>query len=168
MSNANEKVNNPEAEMQKMSEEQLAKVNGGYIICDGDTPPTPDSYPCHDSYTGKPIITPVDSRCIVTTATMRNLHDKDDDCDELQTFRKYRDTYLLHQPDGGDLISEYYNIAPAIVDSINSKPNAKEIYAEFWKNVLEPCLQMMKSGKNEEVREFYKKSIEELKSAHLS
>ena len=43
-----------------------------------------------------------------------------------------------------------------------------EIYAEFWKGVLEPCLQMMKSGKNEEVREFYKKAIEELKSAHLS
>lgn len=164
MSNANEKMNSSEIEMQKLSEEEQAKVKGGNWYCDGDTPPTPDLSNCYDTNTGKRAGT----GCIVTTATMRNLHDKDDDCDELQTFRKYRDTFLQHQPGGTDLIDEYYQIAPAIVDSINSKPNAKEIYAEFWKGVLEPCLQMMKSGKNEEVREFYKKAIEELKSAHLS
>ena len=167
MSNANEKGNNPENKMHELGEDQEAKMKGGgsdYWLDPMNTSTShPPFYPPPDTWG-----MPRPSGCIVTTATMQNHHGKDDDCDELQTFRKYRDTYLVNQPDGHDLLKEYYEIAPLIVYNINARPDHKEIYAKFWKEVLEPCLDMMKNGKNEEAKEMYHKSIKELKSLYMS
>ena len=67
------------------------------------------------------------SGCFITTATCDNFG-KPDNCYELNTFRTFRDNWLSCQPDGPALISEYYDVAPAIVEKIDSLSNAKEVY----------------------------------------
>ena len=160
MSNVNGKGSEHENNIHELKQEEEQKVTGGndWVPPNQYVPPPQDPFiPDREA----------ERRCIVTSATMQIHHGKDDNCDELQTFRKYRDTYLVNQPDGNDLLKEYYEIAPLIVNSINAKHDHKEIYAKFWNEVLEPCLEMMKNGKNEEVKAFYMKSVNELKKAHL-
>lgn len=54
--------------------------------------------------------------CYLTTACLKWQSDKfDDNCEELRILRWFRDNYV----DQGD-INHYYDIAPAIVKSINS------------------------------------------------
>lgn len=65
--------------------------------------------------------------CYITTAVCEQ-YGKPDDCYELTAFRRFRDCWLMQQPDGKELISQYYDTAPAIVDLINKQENRVEIY----------------------------------------
>ena len=84
MSNANENGNDPKNEMHELSSDEAQKIQGG-----AGASAIPSTWGVEKA-----------NGCIVTSATMQIHHGKDDDCDELQTFRKYRDTYLVNQPDG--------------------------------------------------------------------
>ncbi len=55
--------------------------------------------------------------CFITTAVLRNIGILDDKCYELETFRKFRDTYI--QTNHPNLVDEYYVIAPTIVAKLN-------------------------------------------------
>src|ERR1700735_5071408 len=79
----------------------------------------------------------------ITTATLTSLG-RPDDCEELTTFREYRDHWLINRKDGKQLITEYYSLAPKIVDAINASPNSRDIYKDIWKNDIEPCLVLIK------------------------
>lgn len=72
--------------------------------------------------------------CFITTAcvTSKGLPD---DCHELKVLRKFRDTYVASQPNGQELIGEYYRIAPLIVERINRLDNAKELYAALFQDI---------------------------------
>lgn len=61
--------------------------------------------------------------CFITTAVCDSFG-KADDCYELTAFRNFRDKWLVNQADGKNLIAEYYNIAPKIVEKINSLSNS--------------------------------------------
>lgn len=100
--------------------------------------------------------------CFITTAVCNNLG-KSDDCFELMTFRNFRDTWLISQPDGQNLIDEYYNIAPRIVDNINRLSNATQIYQSIWQKYLEPCLNFIKHGDNLSCKRKYVEMIQKLK-----
>ena len=64
------------------------------------------------------------SGCYLTTACMSHLQEKfNDNCTELMILRWFRDNFV----DKTD-IKHYYNVAPIIVDKINSLPNNKKIY----------------------------------------
>ena len=64
-------------------------------------------------------------RCFITTAVCEK-YGRPDNCKELETLRKFRDTWMLkNHPKAVHL---YYHLAPKIVDYINSRPNAQEIY----------------------------------------
>lgn len=71
------------------------------------------------------------SWCFLTTATCIALG-KEDNCDEILNFKKYRDEHLRFDDDGRDLIVEYYRIAPRIVEQIDAEPNAKELYLQLY------------------------------------
>ena len=79
------------------------------------------------------------SGCFITTAVCDTFN-KPDDCHELTAFRNFRDNWLANQEDGASLIQKYYAIAPAIVEKINSLPNARAIYLAIWDEYLKPCL----------------------------
>lgn len=92
--------------------------------------------------------------CYITTATCEE-YGKPDDCYELTMFRGFRDNWLRYQSDGPDLIKQYYDTAPAIVDMINSQPDKSDIYAEINENYLSKCLEYIEAGENEKCKMLY-------------
>ena len=102
------------------------------------------------------------NNCFITTAVC-NSFDKPDDCFELTTFRNFRDTWLVNQPDGKALIAEYYDIAPRIVANINRLADAAQIYKSIWQQYLEPCLNFIRSGDNLSCKNKYVEMVRELK-----
>lgn len=74
------------------------------------------------------------SGCFITTAcvTSKGLPD---DCHELQVLRNFRDAYVASQPNGQELIGEYYRTAPLIVERINRLDNAGELYGALFQDI---------------------------------
>lgn len=79
-----------------------------------------------------------------------------DDCQELQTLRAFRDTYLAHQTGGQEEIAEYYRIAPAIVETINLLPNADEVWNTVYAELVQPCVERIHAGELEAAHRRYK------------
>lgn len=104
--------------------------------------------------------------CYITTAVCETFH-KPDDCYELNMLRNYRDEYLAKQPDGEELIREYYDVAPTIVKRINHQENKDEIYHEVWDAYLKPCLSMIETGDNEACKERYIRMVHELQERYF-
>ena len=67
--------------------------------------------------------------CYITTAVCASLG-KPDDCYELNLMRRYRDEYLVNQKGGEEIVAEYYDIAPTIVNRINRMENSEDVYAK--------------------------------------
>jgi len=108
-----------------------------------------------------------DSGCFITTATLISIG-KSDDCEELNTFRNYRDQWLAKREDGMDLIKEYYRIAPKIVQVINKLPACKSIYFRLWKNEIEPCLGLIRNQQFEKAKLLYCNVVMRLKQEYLA
>ena len=99
--------------------------------------------------------------CFITTAVCQNFG-KPDDCYELTEFRKFRDTWLINQPDGEFLIEQYYIIAPKIVEKINMCNDAKEIYSRIWEQYLFLCLNYIEEENYIECKNLYVQMVNEL------
>jgi len=105
--------------------------------------------------------------CYITTATFKALKTQNDRCEELELFRWYRDNILLNEPDGKQLIEEYYKTAPLIVEKINSRPDAEEIYKHLWEDYLKVCLEELKRGNYKKVKTLYAEMVSELQKRFL-
>lgn len=104
--------------------------------------------------------------CYITSAVCKSMN-KPDECYELETFRKYRDTYLMKTDGGRQLVERYYNIAPTIVRRINREKNADKIYLEIWEKYLRPCIRLIETEQNIECRELYTSMVKELEHKYL-
>lgn len=104
--------------------------------------------------------------CYITTAVCETFH-KPDDCYELNLLRQYRDSYLMSQEDGEEIVQEYYNLAPTIVKHINKNKGKKKIYADIWETYLQPCISMIEDGKNEECKVLYTQMVRQLQSQYF-
>ena len=104
--------------------------------------------------------------CYITTAVCQTFG-KSDDCYELQALRNYRDTYLISQTDGADIIREYYDIAPTIVNRIHKSPDCKEILKQIWTNYLKPCIAYIEKGQNEKCKDIYIKMVRTLQEEYM-
>lgn len=95
------------------------------------------------------------SDCYLTTACVvsRGLPD---DCEELQTLRAFRDTYLASLPNGQAEIDQYNRIAPGIVSAINRQDNPHEIWNQIYTDLIAPCVQMIHAQENEKTYQLYK------------
>ena len=105
--------------------------------------------------------------CFITTAVCE-AEGLPDDCDQLQTFRAFRDGWLARQPDGRELIEEYYNIAPAIVTRINYCDNAARRYAQIRTKYLQPCYQDLQAGRMQRCKRRYVKMVRVLEKQYLT
>ena len=104
------------------------------------------------------------SGCYLTTACMNHLQEKfNDNCTELMILRWFRDNFV----DKTD-IKHYYNVAPIIVDKINSLPNNKKIYEWIYNNVVNPCVNAIKQKNYEFAYTRYKNSILALEEKFIS
>lgn len=92
--------------------------------------------------------------CFITTATCLALG-KPDNCEELMAFRKFRDNYLAHTPNGKVTINEYYAIAPDIVRRIDRRKDSDSIYHNIWEDHLKDAYRCIQHGKNEKAKMLY-------------
>lgn len=99
--------------------------------------------------------------CILTTATCLML-DKGDDCEELMEFRKYRDNHLIHDEDGPDLISEYYRIAPKILEKIYEEENFRQVFQKMYDEGIAVGYELLKKGEYSKAKEVYYKMVKKL------
>ena len=104
--------------------------------------------------------------CFITTAVCDSFG-KADDCYELTTFRNFRDKWLINQSDGKNLIAEYYEVAPKIVEKINSLANSAEVYKNIWCNYLSTCLEFIEVGENSKCKKIYVDMVNTLKGKFL-
>lgn len=107
-----------------------------------------------------------DDSCFITSAVCDSFG-KADDCYELTAFRNFRDSWLINQSDGKKLIAEYYNIAPKIVEKINSLSNSAEIYKNIWRDYLSACLKSIEVGDNLNCKKVYVNMVKTLKEKFL-
>jgi len=104
--------------------------------------------------------------CFITTAVI-NVLGKSDDCYELNTLRRFRDEWLRFQKDGEELIREYYEKAPTIVEVINKEPESKNVYRYLWNNYIKRCIELIEEKKYDECKALYIKMIRELERRYL-
>ncbi|MBR2489972.1 MAG: hypothetical protein IKB65_00615 [Ruminiclostridium sp.] len=89
-----------------------------------------------------------------------------DDCMELTTLRRFRDTWLANQPGGKEEIQLYYQVAPAIVTAIQAKKNAKEIFDDIYRSLILPCVTLIQEGKMDETWKLYRETTEKLQAQY--
>ena len=104
--------------------------------------------------------------CYITTAVCASLG-KPDDCYELNLMRRYRDEYLVNQKGGEEIVAEYYDIAPTIVNRINRMENSEDVYADIWNHYLHPCVSMIESDNLEACRKIYTDMVYSLRRKYL-
>jgi hypothetical protein len=104
--------------------------------------------------------------CYITTAVCETFN-KPDDCYELQLLRNYRDNYLASIPDGLEIVEEYYNIAPTIVNRIRKSDQNKEIFKNIWVEYLKPCITLIEKGLNEECKVIYIRMVRTLQEIYM-
>lgn len=69
-----------------------------------------------------------------------------DDGPELQTMRQFRDQVMLTNPNGQQLVEEYYQIAPLVVQAINARPDAEQVYQSIYDQFIVPSVEAIQSG----------------------
>lgn len=104
--------------------------------------------------------------CYITTAIC-NKQEKNDNCYELTQFRYFRDTWLIHQPYGNDLIRQYYFVAPTIVKLINQSYHTEEQYDEINNKYLIPCLKYIEENRLNECRDLYSQMVNNLADRYI-
>lgn len=103
----------------------------------------------------------IDDVCFITTAVC-TAQGMDDNCDELVTLRKFRDTWLTENYP--EEIQEYYEVAPPIVTAISSMGTAgARIWATVYKQYILPAVAAIEAGENEQAYEIYKDMVMTLK-----
>lgn len=90
-----------------------------------------------------------------------------DDCDELQTLRHYRDTWMKLTKEGRELIKQYYEIAPRVVSVINERQDKKSVYQKIYEEMVLPCVKLIKQEKYDETLELYKSYTLKLSQIYL-
>ncbi len=101
--------------------------------------------------------------CFLTTACCE-YKGLADDCYELQKMRSFRDEYILKElPDGKNLISDYYKMAPGIVSRIQNSINKEFILKGIYSSVCK-IIGMINSGQKERAIKGYKEMVENVKN----
>ncbi len=97
------------------------------------------------------------SSCFLTSACVEYLG-KPDDCEELQTLRKFRDEKLKFMEGGEELIQEYYRVAPTIVGKIDASPD-KASYYDYIYGCITKCMERIQANDDAEALNLYKNMV---------
>jgi hypothetical protein len=91
--------------------------------------------------------------CFITTAVTQYMQ-LSDDCDELQTLRKFRDEYMLTNPDLQAYVAEYYSLAPSITEALVNHPEKTAIYYNMYL-IIKSAVMAAKIGDNDHCLHLY-------------
>lgn len=103
--------------------------------------------------------------CYLTSACMY-AKGLPDDCYELETLRKFRDTWLGATEEGRVVVERYYEVAPRIVSAINETMDNKAVYETLYQKMVKPCVELIEQKKYEEALEVYRDSMLQLEKAY--
>lgn len=101
-----------------------------------------------------------ESNCFITTSCVKYFG-LEDDCYELQTLRKFRDTYLLNSIEGKKLVQEYYLIAPLMVQKLRTHKKKNILYKEMFEQVKIAC-QAIENKNFDKATSIYKDAVSRL------
>lgn len=104
--------------------------------------------------------------CYITTAICQTLG-KPDDCEELRVIRSFRDNWLIFQESGIEIIEQYYETAPKIVLSIDSREDAAIIYREIWADHLSLFFSQIQHGEKKTALKTYLDMVKELEAKYF-
>lgn len=104
--------------------------------------------------------------CYLTSVCI-NANNLSDNCLELAVFRDFRDNWLRKQPEGQNEIEEYYSIAPKIVDAINARSDANDLWSGIFNNLVIPCLEWINKEDMEQAYECYHIITRDLADTYL-
>lgn len=100
--------------------------------------------------------------CFITTTVFLTLN-KDDNCYELSTIRKFRDEFMKKNELMRNDIFEYYEISPRICNAIDKLDNREYEYKQIWKNWLKLALRYIENNNNNDAYRIYKEMMFSLK-----
>lgn len=120
------------------------------------------------NYSKCPYFKPLEEKsdCYLTCACVDALG-KADNCEELTILRKFRDEWLVNQPEGQAEIQQYYSIAPAIVEAIHNLSNSTEIFRRIYDTMVLPCVDAIKDNHFESAHQLYRSKSLELEQEYL-
>ena len=104
--------------------------------------------------------------CCITDATVNYMGLKDD-CDELETLRKYRDLLVEDDPEFREVVLEYYRTAPIIVQKINKSQNKNVRLDSIFKDLVTPVIGLLKENKIDEAKALYIERYNALKKEYI-
>ena len=94
------------------------------------------------------------SACYLTTAMCKVLG-KEDDCEELETLRKYRDTYMRQDERFDPVLEDYDKIGPIISEKIISDPRKEDIASIMKYYYIDRAIDHINNGENMEAYNIY-------------
>lgn len=106
-----------------------------------------------------------DLMCFLTTACVHH-YGLADNCYELETLRKYRDSYLMQHATGKALVKDYYALAPSILKQISTHPKKEKYYTYIYNRVLSSC-RAIEDKQFEQARRIYQGMVVYLKGQVL-
>ncbi len=86
-----------------------------------------------------------DLMCFLTTACVDHYNLADNGY-ELNTLRRYRDSYLAATETGQQLIKDYYRVSPGIVKRINADAAKTTLYDFVYTQVKKACAEIEKQN----------------------
>lgn len=98
------------------------------------------------------------SRCYITTATCNSLG-LSDDCAELTTLRWFRDSVLLKTKAGQLDVATYYELAPLVVEAIDKRTEAAEIYKKIYCDDVVPAIAAIEQNDYQKAHEIFKQLV---------
>jgi hypothetical protein len=98
--------------------------------------------------------------CFLTTACVaaRGLPD---DCEELTVLRDFRDSYLMQTAERREMVSHYYDVAPAIVLRLQISEDAPAQWERIYQ-LIRSCVRMIKERRFDQALQVYKRMVEQL------
>jgi hypothetical protein len=102
--------------------------------------------------------------CYISTAVVRH-YGFSDDCYYLSVLRRFRDEYILNSGNAERMsdLKRYYEIAPSVVDWIDSQPNAEAIWSDLATTIAE-SVKAIECGEYDRAYDLYKTRILNLQS----
>ena len=102
--------------------------------------------------------------CYLTTACMKHyMEEFDDNCYYLDILRWFRDNYVSKEDK-----KEYYEVAPKVVETLDARSDADNIYQEIYYKVIQVCVRLIEYGKYNEAYEIYKNNVLELQERFVN
>lgn len=105
------------------------------------------------------------SGCFITTAVCTRTGEASDS-GYLSEVRHFRDTYMQATADRRALVDEYYRIAPAIVDAIDSQKSAASEYRRIRAEYLDPAVACIRRNEAERAQSIYVSMVIDLASQY--